>query len=113
MDYFFYNAVFVNFVFVWSKEAWGNLSIRIIIIFTGFYKLYILLWITISFIIIGFIVLIFSKKDMESKVAFIKANEENEESLSKAKSVIWWVRSVAAFGVVSIFLVVWCFQNAF
>ncbi len=72
-----------------------------------------LLWITIGFIIIGFIVLTSMKKGMGNKVAFIKANMEDEENLLKAKSVIWWVWSTVAWGIVSIFLVVWCFKNYF
>ncbi|MGE7841662.1 hypothetical protein ACQKNX_12790 [Lysinibacillus sp. NPDC093712] len=72
-----------------------------------------LLWITIGFIIIGFVVLISMKKDMESKVAFIKANIEDEENSSKSKSVIWWIWSTMAWGLVSMFLVVWCFHNHF
>ena len=72
-----------------------------------------LLWITIGFIIIGFVVLTSMKKGMESKVAFIKANMEEEENSSKAKSVIWWIWSTTAGGIVSMFLVVWCFHNHF
>ena len=72
-----------------------------------------LLWITIGFIIIGFVVLTSMKKGMESKVAFIKANMEDEGNSSKAKSVIWWIRGATAWGIVSIFLVVWCFENYF
>ncbi|MGE7908075.1 hypothetical protein [Lysinibacillus xylanilyticus] len=72
-----------------------------------------LLWITICFIIIGFVVLISMKKGMESKVAFIKANMEDEGNSSKAKSVIWWIWSTTAWGIVSIFLVVRCFHNHF
>ena len=53
------------------------------------------------------------KKDMESKVAFIKANPEDEGNSSKAKSVIWWVWGATAFGIVSMYLVVWCFDNYF
>ena len=45
-----------------------------------------LLWITI-----GFIVLISMRKGMESKLAFIKANMEDEESSTKDKSIIWWI----------------------
>ena len=71
-----------------------------------------LFWITIGFIIIGFVVLASMKKGMESKVAFIKANKEDEESSkAKAKSVIWWIVSTAAWGIVSMNLVVWCFKN--
>ena len=69
-----------------------------------------LLWITIGFILIGFVVLISMKKDMESKVAFINANREDEGNPSKAKSVIWWIWATTAWGIISIFLVVWCFQ---
>nr|WP_281349686.1 hypothetical protein [Ornithinibacillus caprae] len=39
-----------------------------------------LLWITISFILIGLVVLTSMKKGMESKLAFIKSNTEDEES---------------------------------
>jgi len=72
-----------------------------------------LLWITIGVIIIGFVVIISMKKSMESKVSFIKANMELEENLLKAKSVIWWIWGTVALGIVSMFLVVWCFQNYF
>ncbi|ACA40075.1 conserved hypothetical protein [Lysinibacillus sphaericus C3-41] len=46
------------------------------------------------------------KKGMESKVAFI-----NEENSFKAKSVIWWLWSSTAWGIVSMFLVIWCFHH--
>lgn len=72
-----------------------------------------LLWITIGFIIIGFVVLTSMKKGMESKVTFIKANMEDKENSSKAKSVIWWIWSITTWGIVSMFLVVWCFHNYF
>jgi hypothetical protein len=73
----------------------------------------ILLWTTIGFIIIGFVVLTSMKKGMESKVAFIKENIESEESSTKAKSIIWWIVSATAWGVGGIFLVVWWFHNYF
>ena len=72
-----------------------------------------LLWIAIGFIIIGFAVLFSMKTDMESKIAFIKENPEDEGNSSKAKSVIWWVWGTTGFGMVSIYLVVWCFDNYF
>ncbi|KAA0564630.1 hypothetical protein F0342_10800 [Bacillus sp. CH30_1T] len=72
-----------------------------------------LLWITIVFIIIGFAVLTSMKKGMESKLAFVTANVEDEESSTKAKSIIWWIVSATAWGVVSLFLIVWCFHNHF
>lgn len=70
-----------------------------------------LLWITIGFIVIGFVVLISMKKGMENKLAFITANEESKESSIKAKSIIWWIYSATAWGIVSIGLIVWTFQR--
>jgi Na+/proline symporter len=72
-----------------------------------------LLWITIVFIIIGFAVLTSMKKGMESKLAFITANMEDVENPSKAKSIVWWIVSATAWGIVSMFLIVWCFHNHF
>ncbi|TYS58479.1 hypothetical protein FZC74_11765 [Sutcliffiella horikoshii] len=72
-----------------------------------------LLWITIGFIVIGFVVLVSLKKEMESKLACIKANEESEESPTKAKSIIWWIYSATAWGIVSMGLIVWSFHNYF
>lgn len=72
-----------------------------------------LLWMTIGFILIGLVVLTSMKKEMESKLAFIKANSENEESSTEAKSIIWSIVWTTAWGIVSMFLVVWCFQHHF
>ncbi|MEK5482716.1 hypothetical protein [Viridibacillus sp. FSL R5-0888] len=72
-----------------------------------------LLWITIGFIIMGFVVLTSMKKGMESKLAFITANMEGEESSIKAKSIICWIVSTTAWGIVSMILIVWCFHNHF
>ena len=72
-----------------------------------------LLWITTGFMLIGLVVLVSMKKGMETKVAFIKANMEDEEDSSKAKSVIWWIWSTTAWGEGGIFLVVWWFHNYF
>ncbi|KEK10850.1 hypothetical protein VO178_12930 [Lysinibacillus fusiformis] len=72
-----------------------------------------LLWITIGFLLIGFVVLTSMKKGMERKIAFIKANRENEENSSKATSVIWWIWGSTAWGIASMFLVVWWLHNHF
>lgn len=72
-----------------------------------------LLWITIGFFIIGFVVLASMKKSMESKLAFIKTNIEGEESSRKAKSIVWWIVSTTAWGIVSMILIVWWFHNHF
>ena len=82
-------------------------------IFKGSVKLDLLLWITIGFILIGFVVLTSMKKGMERKITFIKANRENEENSSKATSVIWWIWCSTAWGIVSMFLVVWWLHNHF
>ncbi|TDL31501.1 hypothetical protein E2R51_14160 [Jeotgalibacillus sp. S-D1] len=70
-----------------------------------------LIWLTIGIIIIGFVVLISLKKSMESKLAFILANRESEESSIKAKSIIWWIVSAVTWGIVSIILIVWSFHH--
>ena len=70
-----------------------------------------LLWVTIGFVIIGFVVVFSMKKGIESKVVFIKENIEDEGNSSKAKSVILWIWCTVAWGVVSMFLVVLCFKN--
>ncbi|WP_080846152.1 hypothetical protein [Cytobacillus gottheilii] len=72
-----------------------------------------LLWITIGFIIIGFVVIISMKKSMERKVAFIKANTDDEGNSSKAKAVIWWISGATAWGMVSMYLVGSCFDKYF
>ncbi|MGE7835799.1 hypothetical protein [Viridibacillus arvi] len=72
-----------------------------------------LLWITIGFIIIGFVVLTSMKRGMESKLAFITVNMEDKESSIKDKSIIWWIASTTAWGIVSMILIVWWFHNHF
>ena len=72
-----------------------------------------LLWITIGFIMIGFVVLISMKKNMKSKFAFIGANMESEESSRKAKSIIWWIVSAVVWGIGSMIFIVWWFNNHF
>lgn len=50
---------------------------------------------------------------MESKVAFIKLNMEEEGNSSQAKAVVWWIWSTTAWGIASMFLVVWCVHHYF
>nr|WP_211184375.1 hypothetical protein [Paenibacillus lemnae] len=66
---------------------------------------------TVGFILLGFIVLISMKKGMERKLAFITASTEGEESSTRAKSIIRWIAGATAWGVASMFLVVWCFHH--
>ncbi|WP_045520128.1 hypothetical protein [Neobacillus niacini] len=67
-----------------------------------------LLWITVGFFIIGFVVLASMKKSMESKLAFIKRNMESKKS--STKSIVWWIVGTTAWGIVSMNLIVWCFS---
>lgn len=67
-----------------------------------------LLWITVGFFIIGFVVLASMKKNMESKLAFIKRNMESEKS--STKSIVWWIVGTTAWGIVSMILFVWWFS---
>lgn len=70
-----------------------------------------LLWLTVSFMVIGFIVIASMKKRMEKKVALIIENEESIESQQISnKPVIWWIAGSVAWGVISMYLVVWCFS---
>lgn len=50
---------------------------------------------------------------MESKVAFMKENPEDDENSSKAKTVIWWIYGATAWGIVNIYLVGRCFDYYF
>lgn len=72
-----------------------------------------LLWITIGFIIIGFVVFTSMKKGMENKLAFITANREDGENSTNAKSIMWWIVSTTAWGIVSMILIVWWFHHHF
>ncbi|WP_431802255.1 hypothetical protein [Halobacillus andaensis] len=69
-----------------------------------------LLWITIGFFMLGFVVLLSMKRSMESKLAFIKENPESAESSIKTKSIIWWIASTTAWGILSLILVVLVFS---
>ncbi|WP_153732795.1 hypothetical protein [Sporosarcina obsidiansis] len=71
-----------------------------------------LLWITISFIVIGFVVLVSLKKGMERKVALLIENEKSLESKQiSAKPIVLWIRGAVVWGLVSMFLLVWSFSN--
>jgi RsiW-degrading membrane proteinase PrsW (M82 family) len=66
-----------------------------------------LLWITVGFIVFGFVVLVSMKKSMERKVALIIENEESMESKQISnKPVIWWIVGATVWGLVSMFLIV-------
>ena len=54
-----------------------------------------LLWITVGFIVIGFVVLVSMKKSMETKVILITENKESMESKQiSPKPVVWWLVGV-------------------
>ncbi len=60
------------------------------------------LWLTIGFIVIGFVVLVSMKKSMEKKVAFIIENKDSMESKQISPiPVILWIVGATVWGVVS------------
>ena len=67
-----------------------------------------LLWITVGFIVIGFVVLVSMKKSMDGKVALIIGNEESKQISNKP--VIWWIVGATVWGLVSMFLIVRSFS---
>ena len=70
-----------------------------------------LLWITVGFIVIGFVVLVSMKKSMERKLALIIENEEKMESeLISPIPITRWIWGSFLWGIVSIFLIVWSFS---
>ncbi|KPH71791.1 hypothetical protein [Oceanobacillus caeni] len=70
-----------------------------------------LLWITVGFIVIGFVVLFSMKKSMERRVTLIIENEKNIESEQVSnKPIIWWITGATVWGLVSMFLVVRSFS---
>lgn len=69
-----------------------------------------LLWITVSFIVAGFVALISMKKGMENRVALAIEHEDSMESKQiSTKPVVLWIWGVVLWGIVSIFLIVWSF----
>jgi len=71
-------------------------------------KMDLLLWITVGFIVIGFVVLVSMKKSMDGKVALIIGNEESKQISNKP--VIWWIVGATVWGLVSMFLIVRSFS---
>ena len=70
-----------------------------------------LFWITVGFIVIGFVVLVSMKKGMERKVALIIENKESLESKQiSTKPVVWWIVGATVWGIVSTFLIVRSFS---
>jgi len=74
-------------------------------------KLDLFLWLTVSFIVIGFVVIASTAKGMARKVALIRENEESMVGKQiSTKPVIWWIVGATVFGLVSMFLVVRSFS---
>ncbi|NEU32106.1 hypothetical protein GN156_15225 [bacterium LRH843] len=70
-----------------------------------------LLWVTVGFIVIGFVFLVSMKKSMERKVALIIENKESMESEPiSTKPVVWWIVGATVWGIVSMFLIVRSFS---
>lgn len=72
-----------------------------------------LLWFTIAFLVIGFVVLMVLRKSMNERVELLKSNPDLEDGEKKAKPVIWFIWGAVAWGIVSMALVVtWFSGNA-
>ncbi|QKS70404.1 hypothetical protein FLK61_27000 [Paenalkalicoccus suaedae] len=69
-----------------------------------------LLPITLTFIVGGFIILISRKKAMETKLASIQGDTVNAQSTAKTNSIIRWIMLTVAWGIISMFLVVYLFH---
>jgi hypothetical protein len=67
-----------------------------------------LLWVTIVFFDIGFVVLVSMKRNMEHKVAVLKSEPENSQS--SAQPVIWWIVGTTVWGMLSMGLFMWWFS---
>ncbi|MFB1081595.1 hypothetical protein [Jeotgalibacillus sp. JSM ZJ347] len=67
-----------------------------------------LLWFTIAFVVIGFIVLMVIRKSVKNRLEFVKNNPERE---GEAKPVIWFVWAATIWGVVSMALIVTWFSG--
>ncbi len=68
-------------------------------------------WITIGFIVVGFIALISMKKSMEERVALAIENKGGiDDRQVSPKPVIWWIWGAVLWGMISIFLIVWSFS---
>lgn len=81
----------------------------------GVLKVELMLWITVGFIIFGFVVLVSMKKNMENKLAFIKTNMENniESTKGSTKLIVWWIVGTTVWGIVSMILIVGWFHKYF
>jgi len=67
-----------------------------------------LLWITIGFITIGFVVISSMKNNMENKLDFIKENWVSKKI--STKPIVWWIVGITVWGLVSIILIGWWFS---
>jgi len=74
-------------------------------------KMNLLPWITVGFIVSGFVVLLSLKKSMDRKVALILENAGSFESKQISnKPVIWWIVGATVWGLLSMFLIVRSFS---
>jgi len=73
--------------------------------------MFFLLWITVGFIVAGFVVLTSMKKGMEERVALAIENGDSMESKQiSTKPVVWWIVGATVWGLVSMLLIVWSFS---
>ncbi len=60
-----------------------------------------MIWITVGFIIFGYVVLVSVRKNMENKLAFIKTNMENniESIKGSPQLIVWWIVGTTVWGI--------------
>lgn len=67
----------------------------------GVLKVELMIWITVGFIIFGYVVLVSMRKNMENKLAFIKTNMENniESIKGSPQLIVWWIVGTTVWGI--------------
>lgn len=72
-------------------------------------------WMILFIIVYGFITVASMKKRMENKLARLVAQGENGayKRNRDMQAIIYWILGTVAWGVVSIFLIIWSFNDFF
>ncbi|MDQ0185376.1 hypothetical protein J2S16_001942 [Cytobacillus kochii] len=72
-------------------------------------------WMILFIIVSGFITVASMKKRMENKLARLVAQGENGayKRNRDMQVIIYWILGTVAWGVVSIFLIIWSFNDFF
>ena len=69
----------------------------------------ILIWTTIVFVVVGFILLLITSKMMDVKILFLDKRLQRKRDTAQARRAMWWMWGAIAWLVISMTLVVWWF----